>query len=192
MADGALAASPSEARSPLPPVPSIEEGGAVGVPGVLRAAAASGVPTGRVGSSGPSAATEPASATDPLSAPEIDEESEWLEESEGIARFGWPGSFFVVALAPAGRPEVEAGIAVGVVARLGVATWVAWERDAVEASSAAEACPSAPGSAGVASSAVSAGAWAAAEPAIPAGAGIPAGAALAAAGASAASAVGAT
>jgi hypothetical protein len=107
MVDVALAASPSEARPPLPPVPSVEEGCAVGMPEVPRAAAASGTPVGGVGSSIPASATEPASATDPLSAPAIDDESGWSKDSEEMVRFGLPGSFFVVAIVSAGRPGVD-------------------------------------------------------------------------------------
>jgi hypothetical protein len=51
--------------------------------------------------------------------------------------FGPSGSFFVVALPSAGRPEVEVGLAVGVVVKLGLATWVTWDGDTVEASRAA-------------------------------------------------------
>ena len=86
--------------------PAERRGGrAVGVPGALRAAAVSGVPMGGVGSSIPAFATEPG-PHDPLSAPEIDGGSERSEESEGMVRFGSLGSFFAVALASAGRPEL--------------------------------------------------------------------------------------
>ena len=211
MVDVARVASPSEARSPLPPVPSVGEGCAVGVPGIVRAVAASTVPMGAVGSSLPAFATEPASAIDPLSAPEIDEWSGWFEDSEGRVRFGSPGSFFAVAPAPAERPDGEAAAGSGVEvgarsepgagvelrtgsglgARSGPAAGIA-----VEVSGAAEAWWSAPGSAAPPPSAASgeAGAAGSVVPATTwAGVSVVAGAApVVAAGASVASAVGAT
>jgi hypothetical protein len=114
MVEVARAASPSEARSPLPPVPNVEGGCPVGVPGVLRATAASGVPMGGVGSSSSASATELACATEPPSAPTIDKEPGRSEDSEVMVRLASPGSFFVVALVFARPPEVESASGSGV------------------------------------------------------------------------------